>query len=145
MNTLTSKAKQAYLDHLDELKRQSQQRDQLAKEEKAAALSVLLDLAIDSGHIPEEFREYAFIDDPVGVRACIGENRWYDFLIWVKYLDYPTVKVEVHVTPTGNSDAATYRVWSSSNDPFARPKVFYNWDVAFGYAVWLYEQNGGLQ
>ena len=137
MNTLTSKAKQAYLDHLDELKRQSQQRDQLAKEKKAAALSVLLDLAIDSGHIPEELREYALIKDPVEVLACIGEGRWYDFLIWVKYLDYPTVKVEVHVTPTGNSDAATYRVWSNNNDPFDRPKVFYNWDVAFGYAVWL--------
>lgn len=149
MNAIAS-AKQAYLNYLAEAEHERLKREREAEENTARALQSILNLVISAGYIPEEFREYAIVNDPVNVVESIGGKGWTgSFLVWVKYLNYPTVQVEVRiyheqpgeVKPKG----ATYRVWSNSTDLSARPACFNAWDVAFGYAVWLYEQKGGSQ
>ena len=149
MNAIAS-AKQAYLNYLAEAEQERLKREREAEENIARALQSILNPVISAGYIPEEFREYAIVNDPVNVLESIGGKGWTgSFLVWVKYLNYPTVQVEVHIYPELPREVkpkwasyATYRVWSNSTDLSARPNCFNTWDVAFGYAVWLHDQRG---
>lgn len=149
MNAIAS-AKQAYLNYLAEAEQERLKREREAEEYTARALQSILNPIISAGYIPEEFREYAIVNDPVNEVERIGGYGWTgSVLVWVKYHDYPTVQVEVHIYPELPGEVkpkwasyATYRVWSNSTDFSARPDCFNAWDVAFGYAVWLHDQRG---
>ncbi len=143
MDAYVNYARQAYLNDVAEKERKRLEEERRVEEETLYARNRILDLLISNGVMPEEFRGHASVNkDPVGKFQMLNNFNWTDFLVFVKYADYPLVRIEVKVV-TGEEGpelkGISYTVYASDHGKDG----FESFDLAFGYAAWLHDKRSG--